>query len=86
MTRIDEYFKRKETWHRWFAYVPVTVNLDNGNKRMVWWKHVMRRASYWSVPSLGYGGTNWEYKLMGGSNERWINKRGTGDDRGTRNK
>ncbi len=41
-----EKIKRKETWHRWFAWYPVMVAEDNGRKVMAWWEYVERRH-YW---------------------------------------
>jgi hypothetical protein len=43
----DEKISRKQEWHRWFAWFPVTVDLTNdGHKIKIWLGYVERKGVY----------------------------------------
>lgn len=60
------YYKRntvqeKETWHKWFAWFPVTVSItpDNDEKK-VWWQWVYRCGKLHYRIDGGFW--SWRYK------------------------
>jgi hypothetical protein len=45
----------QESWARWFAWYPVTVNID-GTEFIVWLEEVERKQC------IGYNGKQWRYR------------------------
>jgi len=50
--------KRREEWHEWFAWFPVTVGVTNDHRKIkVWGQIVMRRGHFFSNVS----DSGWDY-------------------------
>jgi hypothetical protein len=45
--------RRKEQWHKWFAWYPVTVEITSeGRQIKAWLQHIMRKGTHF--------GSSWE--------------------------
>jgi hypothetical protein len=40
----EERIRKKEEWHKWFAWFPVTVGIEGKHKVKVWLSFVQRRG------------------------------------------
>jgi hypothetical protein len=55
----EEYKSRRETWHSWFAWRPVTVSVnDQGRKQCVWLEWVSRKGTY----SCNWADSQWDWE------------------------
>jgi hypothetical protein len=57
---FEEKVRRKEKWHLWFAWYPVTVGITDQQREIrIWWSEVECKGTY-------YGGFDafwdWEYR------------------------
>ena len=45
----EEKLKRMKAWHKWFAWHPITIKInDQGEKTCVWLVTVERSSTYWA--------------------------------------
>ncbi len=59
----EEKINRKQEWHKWFAWYPVTVRVtEDKHKIKCWLETVQRKGCLY-----GFGTWSWEYKEIGGS-------------------
>jgi hypothetical protein len=55
--------KRKENWHKWFAWHPVCIETHpDGSKTKIWWQWVLRKGKY--IYSFDDAWWNYEYKYL----------------------
>ena len=55
----------KEKWHKFFALLPVTMEVDEkGNRRCAWLETVERKGKMWYAG--GDYGWDWEYRSLRG--------------------
>ena len=53
--------KRLESWHRWFAWRPILIDvLADNRKTYIWLGFIWRRGRY--CPGWNRGYWDWEYK------------------------
>jgi hypothetical protein len=53
-----EWVRRREFWHRWFAWYPVVVSkTTDGHKIKVWWEYVERKGKRF----VGIDGIEWTF-------------------------
>jgi len=58
--RLKERENHKKTWHRYFAWFPVTIGkTPDGHKCKVWWDWVERKGLYMGC---GWDEGYWAYK------------------------
>ncbi len=62
----EEKIDRKQKWHKWFAWYPVTVRVTEDKHKIRCWLENVQRKGY----LYGFGTWSWEYKEMvnGGNN------------------
>ena len=51
--------KRRSLWHRWFAWHPVVVSVEEELDHWVWFEHLERK---WSVGRYGDEKGRWRYR------------------------
>lgn len=56
----EEEKRRKGEWHKYFAWFPVTIRVENGHKIKAWLQYVERKG-YFCWAWMG-GGFDWEYR------------------------
>ena len=56
----EENIRRREEWHKWFAWRPVTVEIILGKKVRAWLETVERKGKHKVV--MGSNEWKWEYR------------------------
>lgn len=58
------YEVRVSKWHKWFAWHPTTIGIENGRGICVWLQYLERRATQFCYGREGEHFAKWEYRIL----------------------